>query len=156
MIAMHNKKNGESVVGNTCQGCVFGDYPPTNPIGGAGLVSTLDDYANFADMLLSRGLFGDKRIISAETFEQMTSPQVSPDIQKGNHRWGLSMRVITSEAYARLPVGAFGWSGAYGTHFWVDPVNEIVAIYMKNSQFDGGSGAKTAANFETDVTSALI
>lgn len=50
-----------------------------------------------------------------------------------------------------LPVGAFGWSGAYGTHFWIDPVNSIAAVYMKNSVFDGGSGAVTAANFEKDV-----
>ena len=69
----------------------------------------------------------------------------------GSQRWGLSVRVITLDSYKRLPVGCFGWSGAYGTHFWVDPENKITAVYMKNSQFDGGSGASTAARFEEDV-----
>ena len=75
-----------------------------------------------------------------------------PDVvMPGNQRWGLSMRVIAAPSYSRLPVGAYGWSGAFGTHFWVDPENGIVGIYMKNSHYDGGSGALTAANFEKDV-----
>ena len=69
----------------------------------------------------------------------------------GNQRWGLGMRVITDASYKALPVNAFGWSGAYGTHFWVDPDNDIVGIYMKNSHYDGGSGARTAAMFERNV-----
>ena len=48
-------------------------------------------------------------------------------------------------------MGTYGWSGAYGTHFWVDPENKLFAVYMKNSHFDGGSGAKTSAEFERDV-----
>ena len=68
----------------------------------------------------------------------------------GSAEWGLSMRVITDPNY-RLPLGTFGWSGAYGTHFWIDPENQIIGIYMKNSRYDGGSGAKTASNFEKDV-----
>ncbi len=46
--------------------------------------------------------------------------------------------------------------GAYGTHFFVDPENRIIGIYMKNSAYDGGSGALTAANFERDVYAALV
>ena len=68
-----------------------------------------------------------------------------------NQQWGLGVRVITQNTYPHLPVGAFGWSGAYGTHFWVDPDNQITAVYMKNSHYDGGSGANTAAKFEEDV-----
>lgn len=156
VITMHDKKDGKSVIGETWKGCAYNAYPPSNPLGGAGLVSSLNDYMNFADMLLAGGVFGGNRIISDESFKMLSTPQVSPEIQSGFRRWGLSMRVITNESYARLPVGAFGWSGAYGTHFWVDPTNEIVGIYMKNSRFDGGSGAKTAANFERDVAAALI
>jgi len=155
MIAMHNKKDGKSVVGETLAGCVFGDFPSTNPLGGAGLISTLSDYTNFVDMLCNRGAYNGKRIISEESFAVMTTPHVSPEIQTGHQRWGITMRVITKDEYERLPVGAFGWSGAYGTHFWIDPVNKISAIYMKNSRFDGGSGAKTSANFERDVFSSL-
>jgi CubicO group peptidase (beta-lactamase class C family) len=65
------------------------------------------------------------------------------------------MKVVTREDYGRLPLGCFGWSGAYGTHFWVDPENKITAIYLKNSRYDGGGDAITSAEFEEDVTKAL-
>lgn len=54
-----------------------------------------------------------------------------------------------------LPVGCYGWSGAFGTHFWVDPENKITALYMKNAHYDGGAGAKTARNFEADVYNSI-
>jgi len=155
VITKHDKKDGKSVVGGITQGCVFGDYPPTNPLGGAGLVSTLEDYAKFADMLYNKGVSNGKIIMSENSFKLFSTPQNDERVQPGNQRWGLSVRVITNEKYKRLPVGAFGWSGAYGTHFWIDPENEIIAIYMKNSNYDGGAGAITASNFERDVETSL-
>jgi hypothetical protein len=106
----------------------------------------------FADMLLAEGKTpsGD-RVLEADTVRLMRRVAVPESVMPGNQRWGLGMRVICAESYARLPVGCYGWSGAYGTHFWIDPENEIVGIYMKNSRYDGGSGAQTAANFEKDV-----
>ena len=154
VITMHAKADGKSIVGKTHQGCVFGDYPPTNPLGGGGLISTVNDYMNFADMLLGGGNFEGTQVISNEMLKIMSTPQIPESIRPGNQRWGLGVRVITNTN--TLPVGSFGWSGAYGTHFWVDPENEIVGIYMKNSHFDGGAGAKTSAYFEKDVMSALI
>ena len=156
MIFVHNKKDGKNAEVNIARGCIFGDYPATNQLGGAGLVSTLSDYSHFADMLLAHGVYNGERIISEEAFGMMSTPQISKTVKPGDYRWGLSVRVITGEGYGRLPVGAFGWSGAYGTHFWVDPANEIVAIYLKNSHYDGGSGALTAANFERDVSASFI
>lgn len=138
---------------DTKPGCVFEGYPVSNPIGGAGLVSCLSDYKNFATMLLNLGSFGGKQILKEETVIAMTTPQVCEKAQPGAVRWGYSVRVITGEN--RLPVGSFGWSGAYGTHFWVDPKNEIIGIYMKNSRVDGGASVKTAAHFEEDVYTSL-
>ena len=68
---------------------------------------------------------------------------------------GLGVRVITEETYPYLPVGSFGWSGAYGSHFWIDPVNQIFAVYMKNSKIDGGSANESAVNFEKAVYSSF-
>ena len=74
----------------------------------------------------------------------------------GSERWGLGMRVITGAGYPHgLGVGCFGWSGAYGTHFWVDPENRISAVMMKNSMYDGGAGNRSACQLERDVTDAL-
>ena len=125
---------------------IFGNSPLSNFCGGAGLVSTIRDYEKFADMLLAEG----KGILSAESVRRMRTVSVPYEIMPLRERWGLSMRVITDPAYT-MPVGTYGWSGAYGTHFWVDPENDIVAVYMKNSFYDGGSGAVTASNFEKDV-----
>ncbi len=50
-----------------------------------------------------------------------------------------------------LTPGSFGWSGAYGTHFWVDPARRTVAVYMSNLLDGGGAGAPTAFEFERDV-----
>ena len=73
----------------------------------------------------------------------------------GVRNWGLGVRVITADPRNVLPCGAYGWSGALGGHFWVDPVNQIVAIYLKNSLYDGGAGSKTGRQFEKDVYAAL-
>ena len=77
-------------------------------------------------------------------------------MESGNESWGLGVRVITDAKYGFLPVGSFGWSGAYGSHFWVDLENDICAVYMKNSKFDGGSGNQSACRFEKAVFDSLI
>lgn len=153
-IAMHNKTDGKSVVGYTAKDCVFWSVPTTHTLGGAGLVSTIADYRNFATMLLSGEIFG-KRILSENAICEMSRRQLSESVNTSFDVWGLGVRVVADESYRRLPVGSFGWSGAFGTHFWVDRKNMITAIYMKNSLYDGGSGAVTAANFESDVTASL-
>ena len=152
LIAMHNKKEGKSVVGKTNAGCVFTNIPARNHLGGAGLISSLGDYYNFAQMLLGGGEFNEKRILSAESIALLSSPQFP---KREEVAWGLGVRVIIDEKLSGLPYKTFGWSGAYGTHFWIDPQNRIIAIYLKNSHYDGGSGAITAKNFEKDVYAAL-
>ncbi len=155
LIAMHDRQNEESVIGKTTPGCVFAGFPCTHFLGGAGLVSTLRDYMAFAQMLLKGGVSPAGRLISEETLRQMRTPQVSENIMPGEERWGLGVRVITKESYSDLPVGTFGWSGAYGTHFWVDPENKITAVFMRNSLYDGGSGSKASREFEKAVHAAL-
>lgn len=155
LIPMYNKIDGTGAVYPMKPGCVFDETPCTHFLGGAGLISSLDDYIRFAQMLLRGGEINGNRILSENTVKFMSEPQVPESIMHGNERWGLGMRVITSDEYKYLPKGTFGWSGAYGTHFWVDPVNGITAVYMKNSVYDGGSGAITAANFEKDVFNSL-
>ena len=156
MIAMHNRFDGKNCVEEMKEERVFAGFPCTNYLGGAGLVSTLSDYSKFAKMLLNKGKTPTKQIISEDTFRLLHTPFVSEAIMPGYERWGLGVRVIVSEDYDTLPVGAFGWSGAYGTHFWVDPTNNIAAIYMKNSLFDGGAGNESACNFEKAVNESLI
>ena len=151
VIEMHDYVNGKGVKGHTHDGCVFADFPTSHQLGGAGLTSTISDYLLFAETLLG----GGGGIISPESVKLMSTAHVPYSIQQRNKRWGLAVKVVSDESYESLPVGAYGWSGAYGTHFWVDPENNITAVYMKNSLYDGGGDAVTAKNFEWDVTLSM-
>lgn len=152
LVDMHDFKNGESIAVDM-KGSIFSDYPSTYRCGGAGLVSTVNDYAKFAAMLLNGGMYNGKRVLSEHLVRSMRLPHILEQYDGSNETWGLGVRVIKDGN--RLPKGSFGWSGAYGTHFWIDPENGIVAIYLKNSCYDGGSGAVTAANFEKDVMNSM-
>ena len=151
MVDMHTKNNDENAVFKMSAGCIYENYPSSHYLGGAGLVSTLSDYGKFAKMLLNNGKTDTGVILKEKTLKQLSTPQVSETIMPSNARWGLGVRVITEDTYPYLPVGSFGWSGAYGTHFWIDPVNDIFAVYMKNSKIDGGAGNESAVNFEKAV-----
>ena len=150
MIDMHDYDGEKGFLGHSFEGCIFEDIPTSHQLGGAGLVSTIGDYSRFAEMLLREG----ESIVSPESVKLMSTPHVPYSIQQRTRRWGLAVKVVTDDSEP-LPLGAYGWSGAYGTHFWVDPENKITAVYMKNSQFDGGGGAVTNDHFERDVMSAL-
>ena len=156
MVGMHNYQEGVGIAEPTIPGCVVDDCPVTHPLGGAGLVSTLDDYIKFAQMLLNKGMAPGGRVLEEQWVEQMAVPQLPVELMSEHVNQGLGVRVITGDGYPWLPDGTFGWSGAYGTHYWVDPVNEIVAVYLKNSRYDGGSGALTGKHFEEDVFSAIV
>ena len=156
LVAMHQRADGENVEEPMADNCIFEQVPMTHFLGGAGLVSTLHDYCHFAELLLSEGTFRGRTILSRETFRLLCTPQVSKEIMGGNERWGLGVRVITEEAYPHLPKGAFGWSGAYGSHFWIDPQNQLYAVFMKNSRVDGGSANESARKFEEAVYASFV
>ncbi len=159
MIAMHARKaEGDAVSSADAPmpaGIVFGDIPVTWFSGGAGLASTLPDYVRFAEMLRRRGVTAEGvRILPGELVDAMGTPTVPESIMPGGERWGLGVRVIT-ERHPWMPAGCFGWSGAYGSHYWVDPENQITVVLMRNSTYDGGAGAVAACNLEKDVYAAL-
>src|SRR5688572_69939 len=90
--------------------------------GGGGLMSTAEDYMQFAQMLLNGGRLNGKVLLSPRTVEMMGSVH-APDTLPGRPRgegYGLSMRVVNDPVGRNtfLSQGSFGWSGAYGTHFW--------------------------------------
>lgn len=130
---------------------VFGNYPCAYHAAGAALASTTDDYIKFALMLYHGGkLPGHRRVIGKKALRQYWEPLAGA----GSQRWGMGVRVVCAEGRT-LPVGTYGWSGAYGTHFWIDPVNDIVAIYMINQGFEGGAGSASSVEFEKDVMRSL-
>ena len=102
--------------------------------GGGGLASTAEDYFQFAQMLLDGGQRNGKRFLSPRAVEMMASVMASdtlPGRQPGE-AFGLSMRVVNNPAARNTAVsqGTFGWSGAYGTHFWIDPKEKVIGVLM--------------------------
>lgn len=104
--------------------------------GGGGLLSTAADYLHFAQMLLNRGQFKGRRLLSRKTFEVLTTPhlpfppgEVATDL---GFSMGLGVSVLTdlSQGNRRGSLGSFGWGGAAGTRFWVDPQEDLVGILL--------------------------
>jgi len=97
-------------------------------------MSSTEDYLQFAQMLANRGELNGKRLLGPKTVELMSSvfvPDTLPGRAKGRG-FGLSVQVITDHIAANTPIsnGSFGWDGAFGTHFWVDPKEKIVALFV--------------------------
>ena len=127
--------------------------------GGGGLFSTAEDYLQFALMLMNGGQQDGKRLLSTRSVEMMGSvfaPETLPGRQAGEG-YGLSMRVVTDPAARNtfLSKGSFGWSGAYNTHFFIDPKEKIVGIFMTQSALLESRG-QVRDDFETAVMQSIV
>jgi CubicO group peptidase (beta-lactamase class C family) len=123
--------------------------------GGGGLVSTATDYAQFALMLANGGEWNGARLLSPRAVELMGSV-FAPDTLPGRPRgesYGLSVRVVNDPAARNsfLTEGSFGWSGAFGTHFWVDAQENLIAIAMTQT-----SNQEFLRDFENMVMQAVV
>lgn len=124
------------------------DHVPAFQSGGAGLVSTLDDYMKFARMLLGGGSYGGKRILRPRTVEYLTGGQLMPRQQESFHRWvglegysyGNLMRVCVNpgQATGLARAGEYGWDGWLGVYFANFP-KEKLTILMGTQKKDGGT-----------------
>jgi CubicO group peptidase (beta-lactamase class C family) len=123
--------------------------------GGGGLFSTAEDYLQFGQMLANGGQLNGKRLLSPRSVEMMRSVYI-PDTLPGRTRgegFGLSVRVINDSVAAgtALSTGCFGWSGIFGTHFWVDPKENVVAVLMTQTM-----GFEITIDFESAVMQSII
>jgi len=107
--------------------------------GGAGLVSTVDDYLAFGQMLLDKGKHGSQRILSRLSVEAMTADQLTPEQKAASDSfpgfwdtrgWGFGVSIITRRDDIAAVPGRFGWDGGYGTSWSSDPNEDMVAILM--------------------------
>jgi len=116
---------------------------PANDSGGAGGVSTAPDYLRFTQMLLNGGQLDGTRVLSRSAVALMTSDhlgsRISAPVTPGEllfgvpgYTFGLGFAVRQGPGIAGVPgsAGEFMWAGYAGTYFWVDPKEEIVAVYM--------------------------
>jgi CubicO group peptidase (beta-lactamase class C family) len=111
---------------------------PAMESGGGGLVSTAMDYARFCQMLLNGGSLDGATIISRKTLQFMAADHLAPEVKVDSplmtpgHSFGLGFAVRTHQGLAPFAgsVGQYFWSGVAGTFFWIDPTEDLFAIFL--------------------------
>ena len=118
------------------------DYPASKPAfesGGGGLFSTIGDYSRFAQMLLHGGTLDHVRILGRKTVDLISTDHLTPEQRKSDswdtqrgYGYGLGVRVMTNPELAGIngSVGEWGWDGAFGNWFCVDPKENLTCVYL--------------------------
>ncbi len=132
----------------------YPQYDGTYYSGGAGLSSTLYDYAIFLQMLLNGGSYNGRQILSRNTVRIMTMNQIG-DLFLGNNKFGLGFNVVTEAGSALTPVPehTFSWGGAFSTIYWADPQEKIIGLFYR--QLWNDPAPEAAQKFKVMVYSAL-
>ncbi|RKR89427.1 CubicO group peptidase (beta-lactamase class C family) [Micromonospora pisi] len=110
--------------------------PPAFPSGSAGLLSTADDFLTFARLLLNKGVHQGERLLSAESVELMTTNHLTREqiagggVLLGGRGWGLGMAVAVEPDDVSPVPGRYGWDGGYGTSWFNDPRQGLIAIAL--------------------------
>jgi len=110
------------------------DGPRKSFSGGAGLLSTAKDYAQFLQMMLNGGTFNGNRILSRKSIELMTTDHIGNKSfsWSGGTGFGLGFSVVTDLGVRGQmgTKGEYGWGGAYHSTYWVDPKEELIVVYF--------------------------
>ena len=123
----------------------FSNYPllpkGTYFAGGAGLSSTVADYAKFLQMMLQDGEYEGQQLLKRSTVQLMTSNQIDT-ISLGKDKFGLGFEISTAanEKETGISEGSFSWGGYFGTTYWADPkLNLIGELFLQESALPHGS-----------------
>ena len=126
--------------------------------GAAGLMSTAEDYFHFAQMLANGGQLNGKRLLSPHTVALMSSNHTGEMFpgqlgRPSGMGFGFAVEVVVDaiKADSRRSNGSFGWDGAFGTHFWVDPKEKIIAVLMLQT-----ANRSLHRDFENAVMQAIV
>jgi CubicO group peptidase (beta-lactamase class C family) len=136
--------------------------PPAFPSGGGGLVSTVDDYLAFDQMMLNKGKYGAARILSRPSVELMITDHLTPE-QKAdvgvflgdNRGWGFGVSMVTRRDDVAGSVGRFGWDGGLGTSSSSDLQEDMVGILMTQAAWTSSSPPGVYLDFWTSAYQAI-
>lgn len=130
--------------------------PRTSYSGGAGLLSTARDYARFLQMLLNGGELDGIRLLSPKSVELMTSNHIGDIEFRPGQGFGLGFYVVNDlGARGELgSVGEYGWGGAYHSTYWVDPVEELVVVYL--TQLIPATGLDDYSRLRNGIYQAIV
>jgi len=134
LVALHGNREGKAYKLNSgAYDALAADYPKlqgTYFSGGAGLSSTVEDYAKFLQLFLSGGEFNGTRLLSRKTVELILTDQL-PALDA---EFGLGFGLETEKNDFRSPVslGSFSWGGAFSTQYWADPKENLIGVFYTN------------------------
>jgi CubicO group peptidase (beta-lactamase class C family) len=135
-------------------------YPKTGAktffSGGAGLSSTVEDYAKFLQMYLNGGTYNGQRLLSPLTIQMAMQNQVG-DLWNTDHHHGLAFGVVTAKGIAfggQGSAGTFDWGGYFNTQYFADPAEKIIGLLFKQTS-GAGNGDQTGWKFRQMVFSAV-
>jgi CubicO group peptidase (beta-lactamase class C family) len=136
---------------------------PAFPSGAGGLVSTVDDFHTFAQLLLRGGGHGGERILSRPSVTLMTTNHLTPEQQRDDavqpfldgHGWGFGVAVMTHRAGIADSVGKYGWTGGLGTSWANDPVEDVITIVLTQRAFGSPTLPPVHEDFATSIYQAL-
>jgi CubicO group peptidase (beta-lactamase class C family) len=138
MLLYEDSNKGDGIVKSTGE---YKDYPVREGVyysGGGGLSSTAMDYAIFEQMLLNEGEYNGIRLLGRKAIQMMRTNQIG-DLGAGSiflsgstDKFGLGFEVISLPGSAGVPIsqGAFGWAGAFGSLYWIDPGEDLIALLV--------------------------
>lgn len=129
IVSLHLKGNNGTI-------SVAANQPPFENVtvwsGVNGLFSTAADYTTFCQMMMAGGTYKGKQYLSRKTVDLMTSNQTGDLFQLPGTQWGLGFAVVTDGPATKTPAskGLFFWAGGNNTHFFIDPKEKLIAIFM--------------------------
>jgi CubicO group peptidase (beta-lactamase class C family) len=129
IVALHMKGNNGTI-------SVIAEQPPFENVtvwsGVNGLFSSAADYATFCQMMMAGGTYKGKQYLSRKTVDLMTSNQTGDLYKSPGTGFGLGFGVVTDGPATTTPAskGLYFWAGAFNTHFFIDPKEQLIAIFM--------------------------
>ena len=137
--------------------------PPAFPSGAGGLVSTVDDYLAFSQMMLNGGKLGNERILSRPAVEVMTTDQLTAE-QKAvsglvpgywdDHGWGFGVAMVTRRDDL-VSVGTYGWDGGLGTTWRADPREAMTTILLTQAAWTSPNPPTVCRDFWTSAYQSI-
>lgn len=136
--------------------------PPAFASGAGGLVSTVDDFLMFGQMLLNKGRHGNERILSRPSIELMTIDHLTADQRSdnsiffGSHSgWGFGMSVNLKREDLAMTPGRYGWTGGLGTAWANDPGEDLIGILMTQRSMTSPTLPPIFSDFWTSAYQAI-
>jgi len=159
LVTLYTENAAKRPVPMPPQGGLTPDYPKARGTyfsGGAGLSSTVDDYAAFLQMLLNNGTYRGHRFLKPTTVALITQNHIG-ELNQGDNKFGLGFSITTPQS-ARQPglsAGSYEWGGIFGTTYWVDPKEQLAAL-IYTQKYPNTTGNDLDDKFKVAVYQSLL